>query len=1342
MKISNQMKRKLAIFLLTIGSSIATWAQESPANPPEVRITSPANGVVLEGPRDLSIYAEVDNVGQSGVNMDFTGDGKVQGTVDEPLTLLPPQLLTPEHPIGPFRFIWENVRGGDHTIQATAWDDNGIESVSELVNFTIVESIPVNVVTISATDPEASEPEEGNPLIDTAEFTITRTGSVDHDLEVYFRTEGVAEAGVDYLPLSNVATIPAGERSVVILLQPLNDQDPEGDEEVLAILEPSLCADVFPMPLDCYQVGRLSVAEAVIRDGENPAPNMPPRVAILSPLPGESFLDLAKVWLIAQAEDADGEIERVEFYEGTELIAGGNFEQPDLYKQYWQNLGPGRYEIVARAYDDEGSYTDSPPRAFHVLSRENPSIVSVHAEDPEGTEPTFLVNVDVEPEDENEDDDRGNNGKGQGNANRPANEVSKNKPSARDIRPLAETAQGGDPAFFVISREGPTEHAIEVSYRLNGSAQNVKDYAELNHSIVIPEGSNSVRVEIKPLADRLLESTENVILTLIPRECELDRNESLKCYVLSQAHQAEAIILDATGNDGEIEPVSVVIQSPRSGSVFPANHGINVVVKVQENRNDTESVVLYSGDEVLARLERNGRGKSPIWSTKLQNLPPGIHALTALVTDKKGQSIRSESILVTVQGTTRAPIVEVFATDPIASEGYKRKEKEDDHRPSPINTATWMFRRSGNKDVALKVAYQLSGTATSGEDYHPLSGVVEIPAGVNNVRLNLVPQDDRLPEDIESVALELLPPVCVAIFPPPADCYQVGEHAVAKVEIRDNDQDSNTAPVVKIENPNNGDAFKAPAEILIEVEAKDEDGWTSQAVFFANGRKIGEQSIIFIREPEDGEEQHYSLVWTDVPVGKYELHVEVTDDEGKIGRSRSVVLHVRDKSDDDGKGNGNKTELTLVQVKAGDGKALEPQAGQDGGNGSFLIWREGDLSQPLNVYYHMRGAAINGQDYELLDGLAIFSEGIAEVEIPIVPLDDTLVEGVEQVVLVLEEIQCIAVSPPSPECYQVGRKDAARLNIFDSDRDHNIEPKASMITPFNNQKFQAPVSIQLTGEGMDPDGWIGAFQFLANGETIHEGNISFIVPPDAGQNQAFDFLWNNVLPGKYDLALQVTDNNGTTRQSRSVKIEVKGDSELPEVSVFAKDAFASETTGNGNGNGNPNGNTAKFRIRRTGKIDTELEVAYRMEGTAENGVDYTLLEGSVIIEAKQRWVTIELATIADNIEERLETAILALEPVDTYTIGRASTATTVISDSNPGRKGVQILDDGSIHLRLPTVPGEGYVLEVSDNLKDWKVIGTGVSEEDALDIVDDRPGLRKGQYYRVRKAPEGLPDRE
>jgi hypothetical protein len=542
---------------------------------------------------------------------------------------------------------------------------------------------------------------------------------------------------------------------------------------------------------------------------------------------------------------------------------------------------------------------------------------------------------------------------------------------------------------------------------------------------------------------------------------------------------------------------------------------------------------------------------------------------------------------------------------------------------------------------------------------------------------------------------------------------------------------SNRAPTAKIESPDNGDSFKASGEIQINIVANDGDGWTSQATFFANDRVIGEQSLTFIRQPDDGEDQRYSLNWSAVPAGKYQLHAQVTDDEGKEGRSRPVVIHVREKNDN----GGNNPTLAVVQVETIDGKAYETLLDEEVNPGSFRIWRAGDLTHPLEVYYHMRGAGINGTDYELLSGVTTIEEGETAAEIAILPLDDELVEGAEQVVLLLDDVTCIAISPPSPDCYQVGRKDAARLNIFDNDRGHNFPPKTGMITPFKHQRFQAPVNISLSGEGLDKDGWIGAFQFLVNEKVVHEGTIHFLVAPEPGQRQHFEYLWENVEPGTYEVALSGTDNDGASSTSRPVKVEVIGDQELPEVTVFAKDALASETTGNEN----TKPNTATFRFRRTGKTDEPLRVAYRLAGTAENGVDYEALEGFLIIEANQRWGTAVLHPIADDLEEGRETVILSLAQSDqAYTLGRKDSAKALITDSTPDRKGSKVLKDGSIHLRLPTIPGEGYLLEVSDNLRDWEVVDTGVSEEDALDIIENRPGLRKGQYFRIRKAPEDL----
>jgi hypothetical protein len=113
---------------------------------------------------------------------------------------------------------------------------------------------------------------------------------------------------------------------------------------------------------------------------------------------------------------------------------------------------------------------------------------------------------------------------------------------------------------------------------------------------------------------------------------------------------------------------------------------------------------------------------------------------------------------------------------------------------------------------------------------------------------------------------------------------------------------------------------------------------------------------------------------------------------------------------------------------------------------------------------------------------------------------------------------------------------------------------------------------------------------------------------------------------------------------------VIGDQDLPEVTVFARDALASETTGNEN----TKPNTATFRFRRTGKTDEPLEVAYQISGSAENGVDYEELGGSLVIEANQRWGTVVLNPIADDAEEGRETVILTLVPSDPILRNRSS----------------------------------------------------------------------------------------
>ncbi|MBD2412685.1 hypothetical protein FACHB389_27225 [Nostoc calcicola FACHB-389] len=90
-------------------------------------------------------------------------------------------------------------------------------------------SYPI-IVNITATKMYASQ------FGEVGEFVITRNGDMSQDLTVKYSIQGTAEAGVDYQPIANFASIPAGVNEVAIVIQP-QKSDFQGTKTVLLSLE-------------------------------------------------------------------------------------------------------------------------------------------------------------------------------------------------------------------------------------------------------------------------------------------------------------------------------------------------------------------------------------------------------------------------------------------------------------------------------------------------------------------------------------------------------------------------------------------------------------------------------------------------------------------------------------------------------------------------------------------------------------------------------------------------------------------------------------------------------------------------------------------------------------------------------------------------------------------------------------------------------------------------------------------------------------------------------------------------------------------------------------------------
>ncbi len=119
-----------------------------------------------------------------------------------------------------------------------------------------------------------------------------------------------------------------------------------------------------------FRITRLTGPNAVISglffDAANAPPgNAPPTVTLQSPT-GGPWTAPATVGLSATANDSDGTISRVRFYNGSNLI-GTSTNTSNPYTFDWMNVPVGTYSITAKATDDANATTSSVPLTLTVL---------------------------------------------------------------------------------------------------------------------------------------------------------------------------------------------------------------------------------------------------------------------------------------------------------------------------------------------------------------------------------------------------------------------------------------------------------------------------------------------------------------------------------------------------------------------------------------------------------------------------------------------------------------------------------------------------------------------------------------------------------------------------------------------------------------------------------------------------------------------------------------------------------------------------------------------------------------------------------------------------------------
>jgi len=288
---------------------------------------------------------------------------------------------------------------------------------------------------------------------------------------------------------------------------------------------------------------------------------------------------------------------------------------------------------------------------------------------------------------------------------------------------------------------------------------------------------------------------------------------------------------------------------------------------------------------------------------------------------------------------------------------------------------------------------------------------VTIPAGATSTTLTVVPMDDDKVEGEETIVLKIASD----------STYVVGSPDSATVTIGDNDQpppppEKPTVTVVATD-ANAAEADRDAGSFSIRRTGSAESALRVNYTF--SGRAVNgtdyerlsgsvtiasgaDSATIVVRPVDDTEtEGAENVVLTIASDGSY-----------NVGSPGSATVRI---ADDD----QPPPEKPVVSVTANDLLASEP--GTD--SARLTISRTGNAAAALTVHYALGGTAQNGTDYQAMSGAATIPAGAVSVDVVVRPIDDSMIEVTEVVVLTL--------SPDN--AYNIGLLNTATVTILDDD---------------------------------------------------------------------------------------------------------------------------------------------------------------------------------------------------------------------------------------------------------------------------------------------------------------------
>jgi uncharacterized repeat protein (TIGR01451 family) len=827
-------------------------------------------------------------------------------------------------------------------------------------NVSVESTIVSNaVVSVHATDSAASELGR-----EPATFSISRAGGTSTDLVVSFALLGTATAGTDYeldTPTRVAATIPRGQVSVAVILSPREDSLQEGAETVTLSL----------IPAAQYDVGMASSATVTIADRSLlPIVSIAASDAVAAELGQEpGVLTITRVGPTT-----------------TDLTVSLSRTGTAVHAQDYDLLPPVETSATIRAGQASATFIVS-PRVDDVRLEEAETVVITLIDGAnydvgvEGAATVTIVDRDSA-----------------------VVSVTASDPNAAEL--------GRDPGLFTISRTGDISQDLTISlFRLGTATTGDYDlFPAIETEVIIPPNRTSVTVNVVPRDDLDIESAETVVLMLI------DGTD----YELAHASATVTI-----ANHPLVPVVTVAASDSQAGELRTnpvGDLGVFSIARLGGDLARDDLTVLFAitgtatagTDYTLTRVKDvvipRGQLTAAVTVTPRDDtLLEGLETVILTLLDDREYDIGTQGeATITIVDRSAPPVVSIEATDPHAAEP---------RRNSGTDLGTFTFTRTGNTASNVVVSFRRAGTATAFTDYdmgaRDRSVVsVTIPRGQASTTLTVIPREDQVVEEDETVVLLLVD----------GSDYDIGAAASATVTIAD----LLLVPVITIAatTPEATERLRATGGVFtitstgtgrlrndLRVSVLRTGTATAGRDYDLPRNITGDVVVVSARTSS----QTVTIVPTDDRLNEGPETVTLTLIEGpdyEIEGERSATVTIVD----------NDSFVPEVSITAAPSEISE--FGQRGG--TITIARTGNSEKELTVSFLRTGTATYLQDYDL-GGVTGESVTIparrSSVAVRVTSRNDRTVEGDETVILTLL----------GGAEYFLGAQSSATITILDDD---------------------------------------------------------------------------------------------------------------------------------------------------------------------------------------------------------------------------------------------------------------------------------------------------------------------